>query len=204
MIAEQAARLQHLLDALLDLSRIQIGRFSVEIAPFDLGQLTSRVVEEIQSMQERHTITLRCLTAGPIVVRGDSLRLAQVVHNLIGNAIKYSPAGGPVMIQLAYADDERRSVCLSVGDRGIGIPSAALPYLFERFYRAPNVTAAGALDGFGIGLYIVREIVERHGGAVKVESEEGWGSTFTVRLPVDVQGAEASAIHSGSSRPSSA
>ncbi len=188
VIAEQAGRLRTMVEGLLDLSRIQSGRFQVEPAPLDLGTLAERVVEEIEPGLDQHKIELRRASAAAVIVRGDELRLGQMLHNLIGNAIKYSPLGGRVTVELAR--DSRSagdSVCLSVSDQGIGIPRASFPHLFERFYRAPNVAQSGALDGFGIGLYVVKEIAERHGGSVEVASEEGKGSTFTVRLPVLAQ-----------------
>jgi signal transduction histidine kinase len=115
----------------------------------------------------------------PLLVQGDELRLEQVVHNLIGNAVKYSPAGGLVRLTLQQRGEQ---VSLAVTDHGMGISAAALPHLFDRFYRAPNA-ADHAISGLGIGLYVVHEIVVLHGGTVTVTSEEGVGSTFTVVLP---------------------
>jgi signal transduction histidine kinase len=117
---------------------------------------------------------------GALFVHGDALRLEQVVHNLISNAIKYSPGGGTVQVQAA-----RRAAMgtIVVSDQGMGIPAEALPQLFQRFYRAPNVDAQ-YISGMGIGLHIVKEIVTLHGGTIEVASQEGAGSTFTVVLPL--------------------
>jgi signal transduction histidine kinase len=109
------------------------------------------------------------------------VRLEQVVQNLLTNAIKYSPDGGPVVLRVERLADQVR---LQVTDSGIGVPEADQPQLFQRFYRASN-TDTQYLSGMGIGLYVVREIVTLHGGTVGVESCEGEGSTFTVCLPLD-------------------
>ncbi len=111
---------------------------------------------------------------------GDELRLEQVLQNLIQNAVKYSPLGGTVTITLGREGDMAR---FQVQDYGIGIPADELPRLFTRFYRARNAEAFH-ISGFGVGLYVVREIVRLHGGDIKVESEEGKGTAFTVLLPL--------------------
>ena len=118
------------------------------------------------------------------MVVGDELRLEQVLQNLIQNALKYSPDGEPVAVRV-----ERRlgQAAVAVTDRGIGIPAAALPRLFARFYRAPNAEAQ-QIGGMGVGLYVVKEIITLHGGDVMVESVEGQGSTFTILLPLLTSG----------------
>jgi signal transduction histidine kinase len=106
-------------------------------------------------------------------------RLEQVIQNLLSNAIKYSPKGGLMRVAVLRT---ATNAALEVTDQGIGIPSEAQAHLFEPFYRAANV--GGQMSGFGLGLHIVREIVERHGGRVEVESIEDQGSTFRVVLPL--------------------
>jgi signal transduction histidine kinase len=172
--------------SLLDLSRIETGQLSIERAPVDLNTLIARVVEEVQPTLDRHPVELH-LPAQTLTVTGDALRLEQVVQNLVQNAAKYSPAGGPITVELAAEDGSAR---LAVTDRGIGIPAAAIPQLFQRFYRAPNVETH-QIAGMGVGLFVVREIVGLHGGAVDVQSTEGAGSTFTVRLPLLAAAAQA-------------
>jgi signal transduction histidine kinase len=103
-----------------------------------------------------------------------------VLHNLLQNAVKYSPKGGTVYVRLDRQDDHARMVVI---DTGIGIPEAALEHLFQRFYRASNADQA-QIGGTGSGLYLVNEIVKRHGGKVEVTSTEGEGSIFTVLLPL--------------------
>jgi len=179
VVGEQAARLNKLVGALLDLSRIESGQLSIERGLVDLNGLARRLVDETQLTTDRHTITFRGLNQ-PIMLLGDELRLEQVVQNLIQNAIKYSPIGGTVAVLV-----ERQDVTayVRVSDQGIGIPAAALPKLFRRFYRAPNADSQH-ISGMGIGLYVVKEIVELHGGTVEVASQEREGSTFTIALPL--------------------
>src|SRR5262249_14012287 len=114
----------------------------------------------------------------------DAVRLERVLTNLVGNAIKYSPDGGPVAIELASEVDEqaRGWAVIRVRDQGVGIPALDRPHVFERFRRGANVERH--IAGTGIGLFGSRQIVEQHGGTISVESEEGVGSTFTVRLPL--------------------
>lgn len=178
-IQEQSARLDRMIGALLDLSRIQSGRLTLDLAPLDLSALLRRIVGALQPTLTRHVVML-VGTDEPCPLVGDELRLEQVFQNLIGNAIKYSPGGGTVLVRLD-ADDGQAHV--AVVDQGIGVPAEGLPRLFQQFYRAPNADARGA-SGLGVGLYIVREIVALHGGSVAVASVEDAGSTFTVRLPL--------------------
>ena len=120
------------------------------------------------------------LTCAPeaLVVDGAAARLEQVVYNLLRNAVTYSPDGGPIRIGVARQDT---AVTVAVADTGIGIPADAQGHLFESYYRASKV---GPISGFGVGLHMVRAIVERHGGHIAVASVDGQGSTFTVSLPL--------------------
>jgi signal transduction histidine kinase len=115
-----------------------------------------------------------------VPIEGDDLRLEQVIQNLLQNAVKYSPEGGPIEVKVAR---EGEYAVIAVTDHGIGIPAASQPQLFQRFFRAGNVDASN-ISGMGIGLYVVKEIVSRHGGDVRVSSVEHQGTTFTVRLPL--------------------
>lgn len=165
--------------SLLDVSRISMGKLSIERAPVDLGALVRRVIAETQPTAELHRLVSR-LPEDRLVIIGDELRLEQVIQNLISNAVKYSPHGGPVTVQLEQRD---WYAWVSVTDQGIGIPRASLARLFQRFYRAENADQR-RISGMGIGLYVVKEIVDLHGGTVGVTSTEGEGSTFTVCLPL--------------------
>jgi signal transduction histidine kinase len=178
-VVEHAHRLDTLIATLLDVSRLEAGQLRIGQEPVDLHTLTDRVVTEMQQMAEQHTIALTSQDESLTVI-GDELRLEQVLNNLIGNAIKYSPAGGAISVRLERQDG---LACISVSDQGMGMPAHALPHLFERFYRADNVDERH-ISGVGIGLYVVKEIVTLHGGSVTVESTEGQSSTFRILLPV--------------------
>ena len=179
VIADQAARLNKMIAALLDISRIEAGQLTIERSALDLAALVQRVVAEIQPITDQHAIAL-ALPDQPILIDGDELRLEQVVHNLVGNAIKYSPQDSPIDVRL---ERQEGYATLAVRDQGLGIPAAALPHLFQRFYRASNVDEQH-IPGMGIGLFVVKEIVTLHGGRLAVESHEGAGSLFTVFLPL--------------------
>jgi PAS domain S-box-containing protein len=182
VIASQTNRLHKLILTLLDLSQIQSGQLAITRTTVDLGALVLRVVNEVQLTLDQHTIT--CVTPDtPLIVHGDVLRLEQVVYNLIGNAIKYSLDGGPVTVRV---ERQGTTVCVEVSDRGIGIPESELPHLFDLFYRASNA-ADQLINGMGIGLAVINEIVTLHGGTVSIHSVEGSGSTFTVCLPLHPQ-----------------
>jgi signal transduction histidine kinase len=179
-ILAQADRLHHMINALLDVSRIEQGRLRLERGMLDLGALACQTVAEIQTMSSQQRFDIQCPDT-PLWITGDPLRLEQVLYNLLGNAMKYSPDGGPISVSITAQDD---TVSVAIRDEGIGIPARDLPHLFERFFRASNVSVDN-ISGVGIGLYVVHEIVALHGGTVTVESQEGHGSTFTICLPRD-------------------
>lgn len=178
VISQQVARLSSLVAVLLDLTRLETGQFVLNPAAIDLGALVRRVGSDAQLGLERHTIEVR-VPDEPLLIWGDELRLEQVLQNLLNNAIKYSPSGGLITITAAR---ENGRACLMVQDQGIGIPESGQAQIFERFFRASNVNAQH-ISGMGVGLYVVNEIVTRHGGTITVTSQEGSGSTFTVYLP---------------------
>jgi signal transduction histidine kinase len=178
MIVQQSARMSRMISALLDLSRLEERQLTLAREPVELRQVIERVIDEQQAATRRHRFTLTA-DSGPHLVLGDPARLEQIFHNLLGNAVRYSPAGGPVTVALTRRGGE---VCVEVSDWGIGVPAQALPRLFDRFYRGPNVDD-GRTSGQGLGLYVVRELVTLHGGAVSASSVQNEGSTFTVCLP---------------------
>lgn len=180
LIYTESARLGQLINSMLDLSRIEAGQLSIQYNPVDVNALTARVVEAQQITLQRHTLTYLA-PDGPVIISGDELRLEQVLQNLIQNAIKYSPKGGPVRVKLERTE---QGVALSISDNGIGIPQDMMPRLFSRFFRADNVKAY-QISGLGIGLFVVKQIVNQHGGRIEVASREGKGSTFTVYLPLE-------------------
>lgn len=176
---QQGTRLSSLVNGLLDVNRLAQGRLQLQCAPLDLSQLAARVVEQHAHI-ESHQIEVKAASAEPVWVNGDAVRLEQVLTNLLHNAVKYSPAGSLVQVEVGQRGDE---AWLSVQDAGIGIPADELDRVFHRFYRARN-TANYHAQGFGLGLFISCEIVELHGGRLVVDSEEGKGSTFTVFVPL--------------------
>ena len=169
--------------SLLDISRIETGQLAIERMPVDVCALVSRIVDEVRVTLGEREIEVQCPNH-PLMIQGDELRLEQVVQNLIQNALKYSALNTPIHIAVS---EYEAAVRIDVHDIGIGIPQADLPQLFDRFYRAGNVDSRN-ISGLGIGLYVVKQIVELHGGYITVESTEHQGSTFTVTLPLDTQG----------------
>lgn len=173
-------RLSKLIDSLLDVSRIAIGRFMLNLEEMDLAELVREVTERFAEPARQAGCTLRVHVAPAAKGDWDSLRMEQVLGNLLSNAIKYA-AGGPIDVDLE-ADAER--VRLSVRDQGIGIPPEDVARIFGRFERAVTARHYG---GLGLGLYITRQIVEAHGGQIRVTSAPRSGSTFTVEVPRQVQ-----------------
>ncbi len=182
VIIEQTNRLNKMIGVLLDISRIESGQLEIERQPVDVCALVRRIVDEVQPTLPEREIKAECMIPSA-VIQGDELRLEQVLQNLLQNALKYSRCGAPIVLEVCQ---HALQVRVAVHDQGIGIPAEALPQLFERFYRAENVDPRN-ISGLGIGLYVVKQIVELHGGTVIVESAEGHGSTFTVCLPLDSQ-----------------
>ena len=176
-----AQRLSALTDDLLDMARLQAGQLELHPKPTDLVTLVQRVVTRLQMTTERHTIVF-VPAVEQLVLHIDPRRMEQVLSNLISNAIKYSPEGGPIEVTIAE-DIERQEALLSVRDHGIGIPAQQQAQVFHRFVQADNARAYG-IEGTGLGLYLCRALVERHGGRIWFESVEGQGSTFFIRLPL--------------------
>jgi PAS domain S-box-containing protein len=188
MIERSTETLERFINDLLDISRIIAGKFSLEIRPVDLPSVIEAAVEQAQpaaaSKSIRVTTTIdRTLRAAP----GDAARLQQVVGNLLSNALKFTPDGGCVDVKLEAFGPRAR---IQVADTGVGIPKDFLPSVFERFRQADS-TSSRAHRGLGLGLSIVRHLVELHGGTVAAESRGmGEGSTFTVVLPLVTEAAE--------------
>jgi signal transduction histidine kinase len=180
-IDASTSRLVELTDDLLDVTRLQAGRLELHLAPVDLVALVRRVARRLQVTTPAHTLGVIAEGKG-VVACVDVQRMEQVLGNLINNAIKYSPEGGPVTISLRACDDQGMAE-ISIRDAGIGIPEAEQPHIFARFVRADNAKARG-IGGTGLGLYLCRELVERHGGRIRFESVEGQGTTFHFTLPL--------------------
>jgi signal transduction histidine kinase len=185
-IEASSGRMAARINELVDITRQELHVVAdLHPVPVDLVELVQRVVAP---QQETCGHTLRLEVECPNLIGAvDTDHMARVLENLIGNAAKYSPAAAPLTVRVRREAMADRQWCvISVHDQGIGIPAADLQRVFERYYRAGNVPAQ--VPGSGIGLASVRHIVEQHGGTVAVESAEGAGSTFTVRLPVFATG----------------
>lgn len=167
-----------LVNHLLDTSRIHSGRLVTRKEPCSLNALIGPVVENFREVSVRHPIVFEAPQEDAFVC-GDRMRLEQVLNNLLDNAIKYSPTGGTVRVALETKADQ---VLLSVSDQGMGVPAEQQKLLFERFFRGRNAPSRN-FGGLGLGLYISRDIVERHGGRIWLRSTEGQGATFYVSLP---------------------
>jgi CheY-like chemotaxis protein len=180
-----------IIDELLDVNRIARGQLSVEKATIDLRDVLHRAVETSRPVidSRQHTLVME-LPETPIHIDADSMRMTQVVVNLLNNAAKYTPPGGRIHLQAGIVENHAE---IRVRDNGNGIDRSALDRIFELFIQLdPN--AGGVLGGLGVGLALVRRIVELHGGRVQARSEGmGSGSEFIVRLPVS--GAQIAAFH---------
>lgn len=184
-IASSVERITNLIGDLLDLSKIESG-IDEEIKVVDLTGLASEVVAELQSHADRKRQQLVYHSSGRAVwVAGNELRLKQVVSNLVSNAIKYTPDEGQISVILQPGD---RQVLLEVEDNGLGIPPAALPFVFDKFFRVKDTDRA-EIEGTGLGLAICKSIIEKYGGRIWVQSQHHQGSTFAFTLPLLPAGA---------------
>ncbi len=183
IIASESERLARVIDDILFASHLDSGRLRLASERVDVPALVDEVVESMQlHLESDVTLQVEAPTNGIPGIDVDPTKLRRVLLNLLENAIKYSPDGGPVVLGLEAQNGRLR---LRVRDEGLGIPRGEQERIFEKFYRADPQLARG-VGGTGLGLYICRELVQRMGGEIEVESEPGKGSTFTVDLPVPV------------------
>ncbi|HJT58931.1 MAG TPA: ATP-binding protein [Ktedonobacteraceae bacterium] len=201
-IEHQSRRIEHMINTLLDVSRLDLDRLESELQEIDLIQLARRALaEQLPFAARNHELRLfvngNPVPIDPIIpgsghstpglpVEADEQQLEQILTNLVSNAIKYSPENGSITVSLQQTNDEY--VAITVEDQGIGIPPEVQPRLTERFFRAENATRVDS-KGLGLGLYLVNALVARHGGILSIRSEgvPGKGSTFTVTLPIHQQ-----------------
>ncbi len=179
VIRRSTDRLHGLVEDLLLIAQIEASRVELALEPVDVGELVGRCVEAGRPAAVEKDVSLELAVDGPPAVRGDSRRLAQVVDNLISNAVKFTSPGGTVTIAVERDGDALQVV---VADTGVGIPADELGQVFSRFFRASTATRH-AIPGTGLGLAISRALVEQHGGTIALQSEEGRGTRVTVTLP---------------------
>jgi len=185
-IYDNARRQTQLIDDLLDISRIMAGRAALDFQELDLGRTISSVVESVMPQAEAKGLELRFGPCATFPISADARRLEQVFLNLLTNAVKFTPAGGRIEVQLVSRDGTAE---VRVSDTGIGIDAAFLPYVFDRFRQADS-DATRTYSGLGLGLSIAKPLVEAHQGTIRVESGGlGKGTTFIVSLPVVTAGA---------------
>ncbi len=179
-ILEGSRRLKLLVDDLLDVSRIEVGKFRMNFDDVDLEDVIERAEETIRPLAAKADIAVKVeLPPNLPMIEGDAQRIGQVMDNLLSNAVKFSHAGGCVCVGV---DEEDAALCVIVRDEGIGIPQEDIAHLFSRFYRASNAEP-NRRSGTGLGLYIARAIVEGHGGHIQAESSPGQGTTLRFWLP---------------------
>jgi signal transduction histidine kinase len=182
MLFLSARKLDLLIEDLIELVRLDSGIMKLDMESVDLAAIVDEGIHETALLAKDRHIDLRNELEGDVpFVRGDMKRLSQLLINLLHNAIKFSHEGGVVSVALDRSRVEHGLVGIRVTDRGIGIPAEAIERIFDRFFQAGNGEVG---DGLGLGLAIVKKIADAHGGEVRVESEVGEGSSFTVFLPL--------------------
>lgn len=176
---EELDRLARLIDQILTLARAESGQIRLTFAPVDVGELAASLVEQLEPVAQARTIDLRCERNGTVLVNGDAGWLQRLLLNLLDNAIKFTREGGTVVLRVSHEAGRAR---IDVHDTGIGMSAEITPHVFERFFQA-DPARSSVDDGAGVGLSLVKWIVDRHEGTIAVHSQVGEGSTFTVRLP---------------------
>ena len=180
VIDQETDRLTQLIGDLLDLSRLEAGRFEVRRNALRMSDLIADVVRAVEVQRQRRNVTIRTEVPGDLPeIMADREMVTIIVRNLLTNAIKFSQQDGEVTLDVRPAEEYLE---IAVTDHGLGIPEEALPNLFQKFYRVRSTSESG-IEGTGLGLVLVKQAVEAHGGTIQVQSKVGVGSTFTVRLP---------------------
>lgn len=180
ILGEHTERMVRLVNLLLDVSRIEAGRFTLQRIPVPLEKLTAEAIQSLKPYAESSRVAIIFENKSRGEVRGDADRLRMVIQNLVDNAIRYSSEAGRVDIVTTNAEND---IEWRISDRGLGIPKGQQKFIFQKFFRATNGTHKQT-QGTGLGLYIARQIVKELGGTIGFESEEGKGSTFWFRLPI--------------------
>jgi two-component system sensor histidine kinase ResE len=176
MIRGEAGRLQEMVTVFLDLERLGTGHWDGEVESVDFGGLVKARLDVLEGVAHARGLTLTSSLARALRVSGVPALLDRVIDNLVGNAVKYSRPGDSIEVEVNR--DHKRAI-LTVGDHGPGIPRESIERIFDRFYRVPGTGESGA----GLGLALVKEVVDWHGGCIFIDSEPGVGTTFSVELP---------------------
>jgi signal transduction histidine kinase len=184
LLANETERLYRMVEALLSFGRIEAGAYAFRLEPIEPAEMLQAVVQEFraESLAKGREISFEIDASLPPIL-ADRETLARAVWNLLENAAKYSDAGTPIRV---FAARRNEVVLIGVGDQGVGIAPAERERIFQKFVRGAEATRA-VVRGVGIGLALVKRIAEAHGGSVRVESEPGRGSTFTIVLPAKVR-----------------
>jgi signal transduction histidine kinase len=185
---EEVERLAKIVEALFAIGRLDAGEAQAEWARFDLAKLAATTADQMSLLAEDKNISVSCDVQQNVCVEGDASRIKQIVVNLLDNAIKYTPPGGSVKLNVRTVGQK---AVLEVVDTGIGIPASAIPHVFERFFRADKARSR-EVGGAGLGLAIVKSICTAHGGTITVDSVEGCGSRFKMELPLALPAMSAS------------
>jgi heavy metal sensor kinase len=179
-VLEEVERLARIVEGLLLVSRLDAGETQMKPEALDLGEMANSIADQMEPLSEDKRLVMKREISPDIRVEGDQVRLRQVVVNLLDNAIKYTPVGGTILVRVRAEADR---AILEIVDTGIGISPAALPHVFDRFFRSAEAKA-GRIEGTGLGLAIVQSIVEAHGGTVVAERKDSGGTVVRVGLPL--------------------
>jgi signal transduction histidine kinase len=191
---ESCNQLRVCINDLLDATRLETGKLSIDLKPVSLGSLTQRVVTALTPAARNKQIDLQWeVEAGLPEVHLDERRIAQVLTNLLNNALKFTGASGKIKVSVSRSTEQQGALQVSVSDTGRGIPEEQKDQVFDRLYQIKSGDATTE-HGVGLGLYICRELVHLHGGNIRVESQFGVGSTFTFTLPQQAAPSRASLL----------
>ena len=180
IVIDENKRMTAMVNDLLDLARIESGQTVVHMGPFDINELIARTLLTFEARIDAAKIEVELdFSEEHCYVEADADQIAQVLRNLIDNAIKFTPGGGRLRLS---TEPERKLVWVRVSDSGKGVAQEDIPYLFDRFYKAEKAHTPGSQSGTGLGLSIVKRIIEAHGQDISVESQPGQGTTFTFTL----------------------
>ena len=186
IVMNESDRMTRIVKDLLVLSRLENRRMSWKMSRFSLRDTLSQLCDALQTeaTEHSHVLEFKSLCESSCPISADKERIEQVITNIVGNAIKYTPNGGHIDVSINEVDDIKYSYKITVADNGIGIPEESVPHLFERFYRVDKARNSD-VGGTGLGLSIAKEIVDAHHGSIKVQSGKGQGTKVTILLPVE-------------------